>query len=174
MFFRLINSPATFQALMDSIFADLIAKGVVAVYLDNILIYTKTIKEHREITCEVLCRLEENDLYLCPAKCKFECTEVKYLGMLIRENHASMDPAKVQAVTDWPAPRNLKDVRGFLGFANFYRCFIEGFVLRYVTREPNLRVKRSCTGLGNLEVFPFVPIVSKDYALVRTLSHFTL
>jgi hypothetical protein len=127
MFFGLTNSPATFQALMNSIFADLIAKGVVAVYLDDILIYTKTIKEHREITRKVLCRLEENDLYLHPAKCEFECTEVEYLGMLIRENHVSMDPAKVQAVTDWPAPWNLKNVRGFLGFANFYRRFIEGF-----------------------------------------------
>jgi hypothetical protein len=106
MFFGLTNSPATFQALMNSIFADLIAKGVVAVYLDDILIYTKTIKEHCEITREVLCRLEENNLYLRPA---------------------NMDPAKVQAVTDWPSPRNLKDVRGFLGFANFYRRFIEGF-----------------------------------------------
>jgi hypothetical protein len=127
MFFRLTNSPATFQALMNSIFADLIAKGVVAVYLDDILIYTKTIKEHREITREVLRRLEKNNLYPRPAKCGFECTEVEYLGMLIRENHVSMDPAKVQAVTDWPAPRNLKDVRGFLGFANFYCRFIEGF-----------------------------------------------
>jgi hypothetical protein len=126
-FATLTNSPATFQALMNSIFADLIAKGTVAVYLDDILIYTKTIKEHREITREVLHRLKENDLYLCPAKCKFECTKVEYLGMLIRENYVSMDPAKVQAVTDWPAPRNLKDVRGFLGFTNFYRRFIEGF-----------------------------------------------
>jgi hypothetical protein len=100
MFFGLTNSPATFQAFMNSIFADLIAKGVVAVYLDDFLIYTKTIKEHRKVMREVLHRLEENNLYLRPAKCKFECTEVKYLGMLIRENHVSMDPAKVQAVTD--------------------------------------------------------------------------
>jgi hypothetical protein len=62
MFFGLTNSPATFQALMNSIFTDLIAKGVVAVYLDDILIYTKTIKKHCEITREVLRRLEENDL----------------------------------------------------------------------------------------------------------------
>jgi hypothetical protein len=127
MFFELTNSPATFQALMNSIFADLIAKGVVAVYLDDILIYTKTIKEHCKVMRKVLRRLEGNNLYLCPAKCKFECTEVEYCGMLIRKNHVSMDPAKVQAVTDWPAPQNLKDIRGFLGFANFYCRFIKGF-----------------------------------------------
>jgi hypothetical protein len=127
MFFGLTNSPATFQALINSIFADLIAKGVVVVYLDDILIYTKTIEEHRKVTCKVLCCLEKNNLYLCPAKCKFECTEVEYLGMLIRENHISINSAKVQVATDWPTPRDLKDIRGFLGFANFYRCFIEGF-----------------------------------------------
>jgi hypothetical protein len=123
MFFELTN----FQALMSLIFADLIAKGMVAVYLDDILIYTKTIKEHRKVMRKVLCRLKKNNLYLRPAKCKFECTKVEYLGMLIQENHVSMNPAKVQAVTDWPNPWNLKDVRGFLGFANFYCRFIEGF-----------------------------------------------
>ena len=127
MFFGLTNSPATFQSLMNSIFADLIARGVVAVYLDDILIYTKTLEEHREVVREVLKRLEENDLYLRPAKCEFEVQEVEYLGMIIRENHVSMDPAKVRAVKEWPEPRNLTDVRGFLGFANFYRRFIEGF-----------------------------------------------
>jgi hypothetical protein len=81
----------------------------------------------RSLRYKVLHRLEENNLYLRPAKCKFECTEVEYLGILIWENHVSMDPAKVQAVTNWPAPWNLKDVRGFLRFANFYRRFIEGF-----------------------------------------------
>jgi hypothetical protein len=104
MFFGLTNSPVTFQALINSIFADLIAKGVVAVYLDNILIYTKSIKEHCKVTHKVLYCLEENNLYLRLAKCKFECTKVKYLRLLIWENHATMDPAKVQAVTDWPTP----------------------------------------------------------------------
>jgi hypothetical protein len=128
MFFGLTNSPATFQALMNSIFADLIAKRVVAVYLDDILIYTKTIKEHCKVMRKVLCRLEKNNLYLRPAKCKFECTKVKYFGILTRENHVSMYPAKVQAVTDWPTPQNLQDIRGFLRFANFYCRFIKGFV----------------------------------------------
>jgi hypothetical protein len=115
MFFGLTNSPATFQALMNSIFADLISKGVVAVYLDDIFIHTKMIKEHCEITREVLCCLEESNLYLHPAKCEFKCTEVEYLGMLIRENHVSMDPAKVQAVTDWPALGTSKILEVFLG-----------------------------------------------------------
>lgn len=72
MFFGLTNSPATFQALMNSIFSDLIAAGKVAVYLDDILIFTKTLEEHREIVHEVLKRLEQHDLYLRPEKCEFE------------------------------------------------------------------------------------------------------
>ena len=124
MFFGLTNSPATFQTLMNSIFGDLIAAGKVAVYLDDILIFTSTREEHREITQEVLRRLEEYDLYLRPEKCEFGKEEVKYLGLLISEGKVCMDPVKVAAVKDWAAPKSVCDVRGFLGFANFYRRFI--------------------------------------------------
>jgi len=127
MFFGLTNSPATFQALMNSVFSDLIVRGVVAVYLDDILIFTETLEEHREVVREVLRRLQANDLYLRPEKCEFEKTEIEYLGMIIREGHVSMDSAKVRAVTDWAVPENLKQVRGFVGFANFYRRFIKDF-----------------------------------------------
>ena len=72
MFFGLTNSPATFQALMNAIFADLIAEGKVAVYLDDILIWSSDLPEPRRIVHEVLRRLEEHDLYLRPEKCEFE------------------------------------------------------------------------------------------------------
>ena len=127
MLFGLTNSPATFQALMNTIFADLVAAGKVAVYLDDILIYTSTQRDHREVTHEVLRRLRAHDLYLRPEKCEFARTEIEYLGLIIREGKVTMDPVKVHAITHWPAPRNLRDLRGFLGFANFYRRFIKGF-----------------------------------------------
>ena len=127
MFFGLTNSPATFQALMNSIFSDLIAKGKVAVYLDDILIFTVTLEEHRQLVNEVLQRLKDHDLYLRPEKCEFEREEIEYLGLVIKEGEVHMDPAKVEAVRTWPTPRNLRDVRGFLGFANFYRRFIQNF-----------------------------------------------
>ncbi|ESK81919.1 reverse transcriptase [Moniliophthora roreri MCA 2997] len=101
MFFGLTNSPATFQALMNSIFADLIAQGKVAVYLDDILIYSTNLEEHHWTTHEVLKRLQENDLYLRPEKCKFDQEQVEYLGMVICE--------------------------GVVSFANFYRQFIKDF-----------------------------------------------
>src|SRR6187551_743563 len=135
MFFGLTNSPATFQALMNSIFADLIALGKVAVYLDDILIFTKTMEEHRSLVKEVLRRLQEHDLYLRPEKCEFEKEEIEYLGLVISEGQVRMDPAKVKAVREWVTPRNLRDVRGFLGFANFYRRFIQDFAK--ITRPLN-------------------------------------
>jgi hypothetical protein len=82
MGFGMTNSPATFQSLMNSVFADLIATGVVAVYMDDILIYTPTLVEHRKIVREVLQRLQDHDLYLKPEKCKFEKQEIEYLERL--------------------------------------------------------------------------------------------
>uniref|UniRef100_A0A0W0FTD6 Putative reverse transcriptase-rnase h-integrase n=1 Tax=Moniliophthora roreri TaxID=221103 RepID=A0A0W0FTD6_MONRR len=110
MFFGLTNSPATFQALMNSIFADLIAQGKVAVYLDDILIYSTNLEEHHQTTHEVLKRLQENDLYLHPEKCKFDQEQVEYLGMVIREGVVSMDPVKVRAVKEWATSRNLREL----------------------------------------------------------------
>ena len=127
MYFGMTNSPATFQALMNSVFADLIAKGKVAVYMDDILIYNADLKEHRQVVCEVLKRLEHYDLYLKPEKCEFEKDSMEYLGMIIRPGEVQMDPGKVAAVKNWPTPTTLKEVRAFIGFANFYRRFIKDF-----------------------------------------------
>jgi hypothetical protein len=127
MGFGMTNSPATFQALMNSVFADLIAIGVVAVYMDDILIYTPTIIEHRKIVREVLQRLQDHDLYLKPEKCEFEKQEIEYLGMIIHPGEVCMDPGKVSAVRDWPTPTTLRDIRAFIGFSNFYRRFIKDF-----------------------------------------------
>jgi hypothetical protein len=110
MYFGMTNSPATFQALMNSVFADLIAQGEVAVYMDDILIYSKSLQHHRKVVRDVLTRLEQHDLYLKPEKCDFEKGEMEYLGMIIRPGEVCMDPGKVSAVKDWPTPTTLKEV----------------------------------------------------------------
>src|SRR5438105_6353019 len=121
MFFGLCNSPATFQTLMNSLFRNLIMKGVVMVYMDDILIYTKTLAEHRAIVKEVLSILEKNNLYLKHSKCEFEREEVEYLGVIVGQGQVRMDPHKVAAIGKWPEPKTVKDVQSFLGFCNFYR-----------------------------------------------------
>ena len=98
MFFGLTNSPATFQTMMNDIFQDLITEGVVCVYLNDILIFTKTIEEHHRITHIVLERLCEHWLYLKPEKCEFEKTKIEYLGLIISEGQVEMDPVKVAGV----------------------------------------------------------------------------
>ena len=127
MFFGLTNSPATFQTMMNDIFRDLIAEGVVCVYLDDILIFTKTLAEHRRVTRLVLERLRQHKLFLKPEKCEFEQTSIEYLGLVVSQGCVSMDPVKVAGVKDWPVPTNRKEVQSFLGFVNFYRRFIQDF-----------------------------------------------
>ena len=127
MFFGLTNSPATFQTMMNEIFQDLVMEGVVCVYIDDILIFTKTLEEHRRVTKIVLERLREHKLYLKPEKCEFEKTQIEYLGVIISHGQVEMDPVKIAGVAQWPQPRNRKEVQSFLGFANFYRRFIRDF-----------------------------------------------
>jgi hypothetical protein len=113
--------------MMNDIFQDLIMEGVICVYLDNILIFTKSIKEYRHVTQLVLERLREHKLFLCHDKCEFEQTTIEYLGLIISEGEIHMDPVKVAGVMEWPTPKSKKEVQSILGFANFYRRFIEGF-----------------------------------------------
>ena len=96
--------------------------------MDNILVFTSTLEEHRRVIQEVLMALRNRRLFLKPEKCKFEQQKINYLRLVILENHITMDPVKVQGVTNWPAPTKVKEVQSFLGFINFYRCFIRDFL----------------------------------------------
>jgi len=106
--------------MMDNIFEDLILEGIVMVYLDNILVFTETLEEHQNITCQVLELLEKHKLYLCSNKCKFEKTIIEYLGVIISHNFIAIDPVKIASVTEWPTLMNKKEVQSFLGFTKFY------------------------------------------------------
>jgi hypothetical protein len=108
MFFGLRNSPATFQAMMDDYFRDMIDEGWIAIYMDDILIHARTKEDLEKRTKRVLERLKEHDLYLKPEKCKFERTEVEFLGTIISENTIQMDPIKLAGIRDWPSPTTVK------------------------------------------------------------------
>jgi|SRR6266702_2827690 len=111
MFFRLTNSPSTFQTMMDTIFHDLVLAGEVIIYMDDILITTPNdLNHHRQLVHQVLTRLEEHNLYLKPEKCTFEALEVKYLGLIIGHGRVQMDPVKVAGVDGWKPPKNLTEL----------------------------------------------------------------
>jgi hypothetical protein len=119
MYFGLTNSLATFQIMMNEIFQDLITKGIISVYLDDILIFTNSLEEHCQITHLVLDCMHEHKLYLQLEKCKFEQTRIEYLGVIISDNKVEMDLVKIAGVVDWPMPSNNKEVQSFIGFVNF-------------------------------------------------------
>jgi len=127
MFFGMTNSPATFQTMMNDIFQDLIAEGIMVVYLDDILIFTRTEEEHAKAIRWVLQVLQEHKLFLRPEKCEFWKERIQYLGLVISENKVSIDLVKVAGVREWPTPENKTDIQAFLGFINFYRRFIRDF-----------------------------------------------
>jgi len=127
MYFGLTNSPTTFQAMMNDLFRDLINQGDTATFIDNILVAIDTEEEHDELVEEVLRRLEENNLFVKPEKCKWKVREVKFLGVVIGPKGVEMQKKKVEGVLNWPAPRNVKEVQKFLGLANYYRRFIKDF-----------------------------------------------
>jgi len=127
IFFGMTNSPATFQTMMNDIFQDLIAEGIMVVYLDDILIFTRTEEEHAKAIRRVLQVLQKHKLFLCLEKCEFCKERIEYLGLVILENKVSMDPVKVAGVREWPTPENKTDVQAFLGFINFYQRFIQDF-----------------------------------------------
>jgi hypothetical protein len=141
MYFGLCNSPATFQTMMNEIFSDM--ADVMVIYIDDLMIYTKTddIQEHERLVKKVLKRLEEHDLFTKPEKCTFRVKEVEFLGMIVSREGIKMDDSKVKAIREWPTPKTVRGVRSFLGLANFYRRFIEGYA--QVTRPLNDLTKKN-------------------------------
>ena len=113
--------------MMNEILKEEIDRGVVIVFIDDILIFTESEEGHDEIVKEVLRKLRENDLFLKAEKCTFRAEEIEFLGLIIGPDGIKMDPIKVEAITSWPIPKRVKDVQVFLGLGNFYHRFIQNF-----------------------------------------------
>ena len=127
IFFGMTNLPAIFQKMMNRILRDMINKGKVAVFVDNVLVRTETEEEHNEIVEEVLKRLEENDLYMKPEKYAWKVRKIGFLGVVIEPNGIKIEREKMDGVLSWLEPKNIKDIRKFLGLANYYWRFIKDF-----------------------------------------------
>ena len=124
--FGLCNAPATFQTIMNETLQPLLGKCVV-VYLDDILIYSQSLEDHYKHLDQVLSLLEKQKLYAQPQKCEFAPAHMEFCGHIIGNGTLRPMPAKVDAIREWPRPKNVHDVRQFIGLATYYRRFIPGF-----------------------------------------------
>ena len=124
--FGLTNAPAVFQHMMNNIFRPYLNKFV-CVYLDDILVYSKTPEEHLQHLRIVLNILKQHGFKARPSKCEFFKPELKFLGHIVGATGMKPDPAKVATVQEWPIPRSVYDVRAFLGLANYFRKYMHGF-----------------------------------------------
>jgi len=140
--FGLVKAPATFQAMMNTILREFLDHGVV-VYLDDLLIYSlaKRIEEHEALVKQLLARLERHDLVVSLNKSVFPVDRVKFLGYIVGTRSLIMTEKKVESILKWRAPRSVKDVQIFIGFANFYRPFIENFAKVCKRISDGLKIK---------------------------------
>ena len=124
--FELTNAPATFQPLMNHLFAPYLRKFIL-VFFDDILVYNPNLKQHLshlKTTFEVL---KVNQPYAKPSKCSFAKSEVEYLGHIILRQGVSIDPSKIVAMMEWPKPSSIRELRGFLRLTGYYRKFIQNY-----------------------------------------------
>jgi hypothetical protein len=124
--FGLTNAPAAFMDLMHKVFGNLLDRSVV-IFLDNILIYSKSADEHERLLREVFTRLRQHQLYAKELKCELWRTEVTFLGHVINRDGMSMEANKVAAITQWPHPNDASNIRSFLRLAGFYRRFVRKY-----------------------------------------------
>jgi hypothetical protein len=124
----LTNAPATFQYLMNSVFSDLMRK-ILLVFFDDILVYSKTKEEHLQHLKIDLETLRKNKLLAKHSKCVFATQQVEYLGHIISATGVATDPQKIAAVKEWPIPKNITQLIGFLGLTGYYRRFVKNYGL---------------------------------------------
>ncbi|MCG7876305.1 MAG: RNA-directed DNA polymerase, partial [Candidatus Thiodiazotropha endolucinida] len=124
--FGLCNAPASFERLMETVLAGLNWQ-ICLIYLDDIIVTGKTFEDMVNNLDQVFNRLSDANLKLKPRKCRLFAREVEFLGHIISEQGIKTDPKKTEVVTTWPRPKNVHQVRAFVGFCSYYRRFIEKF-----------------------------------------------
>jgi hypothetical protein len=147
--FGLANAPSSFQHYVNDVLRPYLDIFCTA-YIDDILIYSEDLDEHKRHVDLILGALQDAGLQLDIDKCEFHKTEVTYLGLIITTNGVKMDPKKVEAIVNWEAPKQVRDIRAFIGFANFYRRFIDNFsglvapLIRLTRKDVNFRFDNEC------------------------------
>ncbi|MBW0569456.1 hypothetical protein O181_109171 [Austropuccinia psidii MF-1] len=167
--FGLTNAPASFQNLLNDIFADFLDIFVVA-YLDDIMVFSSSEEEHVKHVSSVLQRLRDNNLFAKASKCVFHASSVEYLGYAVSSDGLKMDSSKLQHILNWPQPKNIKASQSFLGFANFYRCFIKNYP-KTITSLTSL-LKKDSPFIFNEEALSQFQILKEAFTTAPIFSHF--
>ncbi|MBW0508628.1 hypothetical protein O181_048343 [Austropuccinia psidii MF-1] len=167
--FGLTNSPASFQNLVNDLFADFLDIFVV-VSLDDIMVFSIAAEEHVKHVASILQRLRDKNLFAKASKCVFHASSVEYLGYVFSSDGLKIDSSKVQAILNWPQPHNIKALKSFLGFANFYHHFIKNYSKK-VTALTSLFKEDSpfIFNEGDLSQFK---ILKEEFTTAPILSHF--
>ena len=147
--FGLTDAPAAFQCFMNNVFSNLLNIYIV-VYLDDILIYSNEIIQHRSHIKEILKQLHRLGLYTKAEKCEFHSDSMEYLGYILSPSGLTMSDAKVKTIQEQLEPKKIKNIQSFLGFANFYKCFIFNYLDIVIVRA---------TGAETLQEIPQLIIV---------------
>lgn len=142
-------APSTFQRLMERCMGSL-NQSEVLVFIDDLIVFSETLEEHEHCLIQVLNHFKEYGLKLSPYKYTFFQTSIRYLGHVVSEHGVSTDPSKIEAVKTWPRPQIFKELKSFLGFAGYYRRFMQDFSkivrpLNYLTAGyPPVRKRTKC------------------------------
>lgn len=167
--FGLTSAPGFFQHFLNHVLRQFLDVCCV-VYIDDILIFSDSLEEHVDHVRSILGCLASNGLFVKGEKCEFHVTTTRFLGFMFSTDGISMDPSKIDTVVNWPTPENVKDVMSFLGFANFYRRFIESFS-ELVLPLTNLTRKEVTFTWGDDQSFAFKSL-KKAFTSHPVLRHF--
>jgi hypothetical protein len=155
--FGLCNAPSTFQSLMNHVFRPFL-RHFVLVFFDDILIYRKTSTDHLTHVDQVLCLLSQHQLFLKQSKCAFGASKVEYLGHLVGKDGVRVDLKKIEAMQDWPHPKTLKSLNGFLGLIGYYRKFIKNYG----------KIASPLMTLLEKNSFTWTPAAAQDFQTLKT------
>ncbi|MBW0487784.1 hypothetical protein O181_027499 [Austropuccinia psidii MF-1] len=166
--FGLSNAPASFQNLVNDIFADFL-DVLVVVYLYDIMVFSSSEEEHVKHVPSVLQRLRENNLFAKASKFLFHASSVEYLGYVVSSEGLNMDYSKVQKLLNWPQPRNIKALQSLIHFDNFYYCFIKNYSKK-ITSLTSL-LKKDSPFIFNEEAFSQFQILKEAFTTAPILAH---
>ena len=154
--FGLTNAPSTFQAAMNCIFRPFLRKFVI-VFFDDILVYSASMEDHTTHLEHVLKILSENSFFIKLSKCSFGVDTIDYLGHIISAGELRADPAKIEAMTSWPTPTTVKQLRGFLGLTGYYRRFVQNYSI----------IAAPLTDLLKKEAFTWTPAADESFSALK-------